>query len=519
MSKVIGKVITDCSTESFIFVSTEMYDTKFVCVKVRNDKGEVKYIGEVVEKQTINPYFENPTDIKYISKDDENISKKSLYLSKVRLLSLIQNNHRKEIDFPPLPGLNVYAAEEPDIKLSLSLSSQGLNIGHIKNHNIKFNISIDKLCKTHNAILGQTGSGKSYFAAKLAVELLKVRHYAKVPSQVPIPIIFDSSGEYSGDFEVGPQKELALIMNKLSITDQHFPLMNEKYLPLLYDIYGIDEKQESELRPWFFPEIVSGKRENNSFQQSLYKSIKAAEIISRFHQLRIHSTKQLANTLEEFMQEINMSEKVDKISIPYKVLSRMRKYNLKIKKTDDIDIVDKLSAGLIVDLSKQDNYDERQITMLLFLRQIYDAAKSNKLKYRVVLFIDEAHNYIPSVYKSFCKNEILRLAREGRKYGITLCLISQRPRWVDPTALSQCGNVFIFRIQNSDDKKYIFDSASLPDTIKDINIAKFKTGEMVAVGDIVTHHIICEVTEIDQEFIKLMADKYAKLAFESIKSL
>ena len=166
------------------------------------------------------------------------------------------------------------------------------------------------------------------------------------------------------------------------------------------------------------------------------------------------------------------------------------------------DIIEKLASGLIINLSDHDNYDERQIAMLLFLRQLYEIARSKNKTTKMILFIDEAHNYVPSVYKSFCKSEILRIAREGRKYGLTLCLISQRPRWVDPTALSQCGNVFIFRIQNSDDKKHIFDSVSLPDSIKELNIARLKTGEMIVAGDIVDHAIDCKVTKIDEEFIR-----------------
>jgi len=160
----------------------------------------------------------------------------------------------------------------------------------------------------------------------------------------------------------------------------------------------------------------------------------------------------------------------------------------------------------------------RQITMLLFLRQLYEAARAKKLKSKIVLFIEEAHNYVPSVYKSFCKEEILRLAREGRKYGITLCLISQRPRWVDPTALSQCGNIFIFRIQNTDDKKHIFDSASLPDTLKDINIAKFKTGEMIITGDVVNYPINCLVSQLDNDFISSESDRIKDKYIGEIKT-
>jgi len=166
-----------------------------------------------------------------------------------------------------------------------------------------------------------------------------------------------------------------------------------------------------------------------------------------------------------------------------------------------MDIIKDLSSGLVVDLSKQDSLRERQILMKLFLTQLLEAGKSKKLTSRVILFIDEAHNYVPSVYRSFCKDEILRVAREGRKYGLTLCLISQRPRWVDPTALSQCGNIFIFRIQNSEDRKHIFNSASLPDTLKNSNIAKLATGELIMAGDIINSPIFCKVSPIDRDFI------------------
>jgi DNA helicase HerA-like ATPase len=119
------------------------------------------------------------------------------------------------------------------------------------------------------------------------------------------------------------------------------------------------------------------------------------------------------------------------------------------------------------------------------------------------------------VYKSFCKDEILKLAREGRKYGLSLCLVSQRPRWVDPTALSQCGNFFIFRIQNADDKKHIFDSASLPDLVREVNISKFAMGEMVVTGDVSDEPVKCIVSEMDEAYISAervrIKDKYLEI--------
>jgi len=520
MTEIIGKVLDKAKPDSFSFVSTKFYDAKFVELKVDYiDKG-LKLIGEIIEKETLNPYFEKPTDIKYINEKDESIIARSLYVSKVKPLAMVKDGKRYEVLSPPLPGSNVFVAEESDIRVALELEDKGIDIGFLKGYNLPFRISPNKLLRTHISILGQTGSGKSYLAAKIAVELLKLRHDADVPYLIPIPIIFDSSGEYCGDYNFGGQGELARIMETISIGDHHFPLLNEKYLPLLYEIYDIEDKQESELRHWF--NSITGSNSSTEIKQEAQMQLlnrqDVKQLINEFSQIRITSTKQLANYLEEYIKKFNQMQSIEKISIPYNVISKMKRYNLKIKKTDDLDIIEKLSEGLIVNLSEQDNYELRQITMLLFLRQIYEAAKAKKLTSRVVLFIEEAHNYVPSIYKSFCKEEILRLAREGRKYGITLCLISQRPRWVDPTALSQCGNVFIFRIQNSDDKKHIFDSASLPDTLKDINIAKFKTGEMIVTGDVINYPMHCIVSPIDVEFVSSVSDKAKEEAMKNIKT-
>lgn len=519
MKRTIGKVMEKANLDEFVFVANKYFQASYVEIMMEHIAEGVKIVGEIIQKEVINPYFEKATTINYINEDDENIKSKSLYIIKVRPLALIHDRQIREVEFPPLPGSNVYEADESDIRLALSLENSGLDIGFLKGHNnLNFNISHDKFIRTHVSILGQTRSGKSYLAAKLAIELLKLRRHADIPSQVAVPVIFDSSGEYSGLHEAGSQNKLAMIMRVINSKEHSFPLLNERYLPLLYDIYEIDEKQESELKVWISTLYESDQltqiKENP--QPDLFKPA-VRELIDKYNKLRINSTKQLANSLETFLKEYNQLQRDEKILIPFKVISKMKKMNLKIRKTIDIDIIEQLPKGLIINLSEYENYDERQIAMLLFLRQFYEVVKNRKFNSNIVLFIDEAHNYVPSVYKSFCKEEILRIAREGRKYGITLCLISQRPRWVDPTALSQCGNIFIFRIQNSDDKKHIYDSASLPDSIKNLNIAKFETGEMIVTGDVIHHSLNCIVSKIDEGFIASESEKIADKHMREIR--
>jgi len=80
-------------------------------------------------------------------------------------------------------------------------------------------------------------------------------------------------------------------------------------------------------------------------------------------------------------------------------------------------------------------------------------------KFPVVLVLEEAQNYIPEKNKgdreSIAKKVFERIAREGRKYGVSLLVTSQRPSELSKTVLSQCNSFIIHRLQNPEDQKYI----------------------------------------------------------------
>ena len=76
-------------------------------------------------------------------------------------------------------------------------------------------------------------------------------------------------------------------------------------------------------------------------------------------------------------------------------------------------------------------------------------------KYPIVIVLEEAQNYISEKSESVAKAVFERIAREGRKYGISLVVCSQRPSELSKTVLSQCNSFIIHRLQNPDDQKYI----------------------------------------------------------------
>jgi len=86
--------------------------------------------------------------------------------------------------------------------------------------------------------------------------------------------------------------------------------------------------------------------------------------------------------------------------------------------------------------------------------------KKDRGKFPLVLVLEEAHNYIPEKKKGQEKDSISkivfeRIAREGRKYGLSLVVSSQRPSELSKTVLSQCNSFIVHRIQNPEDQKYV----------------------------------------------------------------
>lgn len=86
--------------------------------------------------------------------------------------------------------------------------------------------------------------------------------------------------------------------------------------------------------------------------------------------------------------------------------------------------------------------------------------KEERGKFPIVLVLEEAHNYIPEKNQSGNKESISkiifeRIAREGRKFGLSLVVSLQRPSELSKTVLSQCNSFIVHRIQNPEDQRYI----------------------------------------------------------------
>jgi uncharacterized protein len=115
----------------------------------------------------------------------------------------------------------------------------------------------------------------------------------------------------------------------------------------------------------------------------------------------------------------------------------------------------------------------------------------------ILLVFEEAHKYVPNSdllkFRS-SKKSIERIAKEGRKYGVTLLLSSQRPSELSETIFSQCNNFIAMRLTNPNDQTYV--KKLLPDTLGNLidKLPSLKAGEALLIGESV---VIPSLVQID----------------------
>ena len=153
------------------------------------------------------------------------------------------------------------------------------------------------------------------------------------------------------------------------------------------------------------------------------------------------------------------------------------------------DQVDKKGGVKIIDFSEVPS-DILPLMVSLVARLTFSLQQWTppEKRHPVALFCDEAHLYIPERAQGDAASEISisifeRIAKEGRKYGVGLVVISQRPSEVNRTVLSQCNNLIAMRLTNAEDQGVV--RRLLPDSLGGFSdlLPILDTGEALVVGD------------------------------------
>lgn len=416
------------------------------------------------------------------------------------------------------------------------------------NKAIAVKVNGDRFFSKHIAIVGSTGSGKSCTVARILHDVVGIADKANsclgAQNNSHI-VIFDIHDEYSAAFSLPDEQSFTL--NKLDIDSLRLPywLMNSEELESMF-IESNEENSHNQVSQ-FKQAVILNKELHNpaiaemTYDTPVYFSIEEVhryienmnrEIIGRcegenkpkladgtlvverkdhyFDQwcTFVPSSTAAASkaTNGPFTGEFNRFSSRLETKLADKRLRFLlhpAKDDGQAFQTEDFEQIMKQFLGYlnranvtVVDLSGIP-FEVLSITVSLVSRLIFDFCfHYSKLRQEkdslndvpVMIVCEEAHNYIPqrddAAYRSSRKS-LERVAKEGRKYGLSLMVVSQRPSEVSETIFAQCNNFLALRLTNSADQSYV--RRLFPDTSNGITdiLPNLAPGECVVVGDAV----------------------------------
>ncbi len=159
------------------------------------------------------------------------------------------------------------------------------------------------------------------------------------------------------------------------------------------------------------------------------------------------------------------------------------------------------------------------VVVSLLCRLVFDFAlwSDRSESVPVLLVCDEAHRYVPSDENAGfepTRRAMGRIAKEGRKYGVSLCLVSQRPSEISEAVLSQCSTVFALRMASDKDLNFV--RGTLPESASALlnTLPALRHQEAVVIGEGVTHPMRIRFRDLDEEFRPHSASANFPLAWE-----
>lgn len=369
---------------------------------------------------------------------------------KVKILGDVKDNLRLPRT-PVLPGTEIQLADA-DILKEIFKVANPINLGTLVNQsNVDVTVDANPILSRHLAILAMTGAGKSNTVSVLINQLLSYN--------VPV-FVFDMHGEYKG--AQFPNGDVNVIKPKINPKFMTFYEIKK-----LVNISSNAYIQERHFRMAFKEakkRIEDGVAHENNFLQLIY------DILEHNSQVE-GSDKQIVDVMNK------IDDSMDKYSNLFdqytgNILTSIKKAYVNVL---DLSQVDESVASVLVSHILRNSLQKSK----------YAAHSKNKeelLDNAVFYIVEEAHILAPNKRDSDSKRWIQRVAREGRKFGLGLCLVSQSPKTVDHDALSQMNNMIILRLVEPEDQKHV-QSASESLSQDLINqLPSLNVGEAVVLG-------------------------------------
>ncbi len=366
-------------------------------------------------------------------------------------------NFRRGVTRYPVPGSQVYAATSADLKQVYAADERAhVEVGTVyPTRDIRGALYIDAMLGKHFALLGSTGTGKSTSAALILHKICEAAPEGHI-------VMIDPHGEYSAAF-----RDTGALFDVENLAMPYWLLNFEEHCEVFVTSEGKDRQADCDI----LSKCLLQARSKNRLAEGMSKLTVDSPIP--------YLLSDLLNIIQTEMGKLDKSTS----SAPFMRLKgkieEMRNDPRYSFMFSGMLVGDTMAAFLakifrlpsdgrpisIIDVSGVPS-DITSVVVAVLSRMVFDYAiwARNEPQRPVLLVCEEAHRYIPSstIGGGQAVRKILeRIAKEGRKYGVSLGLITQRPSDLAEGVLSQCGTIISMRLNNDRDRDFV--KAAMPE--------------------------------------------------------
>ncbi|HIP56675.1 MAG TPA: ATP-binding protein [Ignisphaera aggregans] len=407
----------------------------------------------------------------------------------IRVFADIVGNTISTPRIPPPPNANVYLAPSNTLELLFSRKGESsIPIGHLVGRpDVTVYVDVNALVK-HLFVTGTTGSGKSNTVA------IVIDRVAKLGGMI---IVYDVHGEYTAlqpldpnikikvvDLYINPLRISPNILAKMIVPEGSATVQRRLVLRALREAqklfesvlskYGATTSAIEELRRRLGSSTSSQQLDDERFGEPMSQDIDRSltELYKRC----------VLRTIERYRSDA-VSERSREAAI-MKVEEFFEFANVSFTSPSPIELLEPRTI-VVLNASALDD-EQRDYMLKVIADELLWFAKHSAAIGRprpVVLVIEEAHLFLSTSRETSSRRSIERLSREGRKFGISLIIVSQRPRNIDTNTVSQIQNfVFMKLVQEADQQAIMNASDMLTDDLAK-SLSSMDTGEAIILGE------------------------------------
>ncbi len=396
----------------------------------------------------------------------------------------------------PTPGASVHAVGIKEINAIFSqFREYGFFVGQLSSHkSYPLSLNPQALFSRHFAIVGQSGAGKSWAVTSIIQSTLKAMPHCHI-------VLLDLHGEYCWKTQGGALRSAfpSYLVNYVDTTEMEMPYWLMSFAELV-DLFIDRSDATASMQISYMREVIQQLKRKEAAKIGMASStvdtpvyFSLAEMYMAFKSANEEKREfgkvqgALYGQFEEFL--IRMQSRFN--DNRYNFLLQPKKHNNSASLADLLREFVGLGAikanVTVVDLSSVPT-DVRPAVSAQVGRLIYEFNYWNpkRREFPITLICEEAHAYIPREKGGQfegTKKVMERIAKEGRKYGVSIGVVSQRPTELSETMLSQCSSFICLRTSNPDDQAYI--KKLLPEAQGDLAdiLSSLSRGEALVLGD------------------------------------